>query len=185
MVAIEFGHTSNPDKSGFASAQRLLNGYAEALGQTAKSPLPVYATPGTARFDEDDSGLSGPCRGMLYVYGRGLYVVAGNAAALFDDQGNATRVAGEIPGSSMVIMAANQETEPKIGIVADGVYSVLDTAANAIAQPDIPSLPAPNSVAFVDGYLAFSIPDGRIFHTALNDASTVGEQRLTGFLRAP
>jgi hypothetical protein len=47
MVAVEFGHTSNPDKSGFASVQRLLNGYPEALGQAAKSPLPVYGVPGT------------------------------------------------------------------------------------------------------------------------------------------
>lgn len=173
MVAVEFGHTSNPDKTGFASAQRLLNGYAEVLGQTAKSALPVYATPGTSRFDKGDSGLSGPCRGMLYVYGKGLYVVAGNSVALFDDQGNATLATGEIPGASMVIMAANQEAAPQIGIVADGVYSVLDTAANAISQLGISSLPAPNSVTFVDGYLVFSIPDGRIFHTALNDAATV------------
>ena len=51
MVAVEFGHTSNPDKSGFGSNQRLLNGYAEALGQAAKSPLPIYGVPGTSRFD--------------------------------------------------------------------------------------------------------------------------------------
>jgi hypothetical protein len=173
MVALEFGHTSNPDKSGFASAQRLLNGYTEAQGQTAKSPLPVYATPGTSRFDKGVTGLTGPCRGMIYVYGKGLYVVAGNSAALFDDSGGATAVTGSIPGASMIIMAANQETQPKIGIVADGVYSVLDTATNAIAQPSIPALPAPNSVTFVDGYLVFSISDGRIFHTALNDATNV------------
>ncbi|MFZ1109475.1 MAG: hypothetical protein WAN43_14180 [Rhodomicrobium sp.] len=173
MVAIEFGHTSNPDKSGFASAQRLLNGYAEPQGQTAKSPLPVYATPGTSRFDAGNSGLTGPCRGMLYVYNTGLYVVAGNSAALFDDNGNATAVTGSIPGSSMVIMAANQETDPQVGIVADGVYSVLDTAANTVTQPSMPALPAPNSVTFIDGYLVFSIADGRIFQTNLNDALTV------------
>jgi hypothetical protein len=174
MVAIEFGHTSNPDKSGFASAQRLLNGYSEPQGHTAKSPLPVYATPGATRFDiEGFSALSGPCRGMLYVYGKGLYVVAGNSAALFDDDGVATAVTGSIPGSSMVIMAANQKTDPEIGIVADGVYSVLDTAANAVTQPSISALPSPNSVTFLDGYLVFSVADGRIFHTALNDALTV------------
>ena len=39
MVAVDFGHTSNPDKSGFGSNQRFLNGYPEALGQAAKSPL--------------------------------------------------------------------------------------------------------------------------------------------------
>ncbi len=175
MVAIEFGHTSDPDKSGFASRQRLLNGYAEALGQTAKSPLPVYATPGTSRFDKGVSGLTGPCRGMLYVYGKGLYVVAGNSAALFDDNGDATAVTGSIPGASMVIMAANQQTPPKIGIVSvtEGVYSVLDTSTNAVTQPNISTLPTPNSVTFLDGYLVFSIPDGRIFQTNLNDALTV------------
>jgi hypothetical protein len=67
MVAVDFGHTSNPDKSGFGSNQRLLNGYAEALGQSAKSPLPIYGVPGTSRFDRGMTGLNGPCRGMLYV----------------------------------------------------------------------------------------------------------------------
>ncbi len=173
MAAVDFGHTSNPDKSGFGSNQRLLNGYAEAQGQAAKSPLPIYAVPGTSRFDTGTTGLNGPCRGMLYVYGKGLYVVAGTAAALFDDQGHATPVSGSIPGTSMVIMADNQQANPQIGIIADNVYYVLDTGANSISQPTISSLPAPNSVTFLDGYLVFSIPDGRIFHTALNDALTV------------
>lgn len=173
MVAVDFGHTSNPDKSGFASSQRLLNGYAEAQGQTAKSQLPIYAVPGTSRFDAASSGLNGACRGMHYVYGKGLYVVGGTAAALFDDQGNATAISGTISGSSLVIMADNQETSPKIGIVADNTYYVLDTSTNTISKPSIASLPTPNSVTFLDGYLVFSIPDGRIFHTAINDAFTV------------
>ena len=173
MVVVEFGHTSNPDKSGFASVQRLLNGYSEALGQAAKSPLPVYGVPGTTRFDTGMTGLNGPCRGMIYVYGKGLYAVAGTSAALFDDEGNATLISGSIPGSSMVIMDANQRTNPQIGIIADGVYYVLDTGTNAITAANVSTLPAPNSVTFLDGYLVFSIADGRIFHTALNDALTV------------
>ncbi len=173
MVAVDFGHTSNPDKTGFGSNQRLLNAYPEALGDAAKSPLPVYAVPGTSRFDAGATGLNGPCRGMLYVFGKGLYVIAGTAAALFDDQGNATPVSGTIGGSSMAIMAANQRPNPQIGIVADNVYYVLDTGTNAITEPNISTLPAPNSVTFLDGYLVFSIPDGRIFHTNLNDALTV------------
>lgn len=173
MVAVDFGHTSNPDKTGFASSQRLLNGYAEAQGQTAKSPLPIYAVPGTSRFDTGATGLTGACRGMHYFYGKGLYVVCGTAAALFDDQGNATSISGTVAGSSPIIMADNQETNPKIGIVADNAYYVLDTSTNTISKPSIASLPAPNSVTFLDGYLVFSIPDGRIFHTALNDAFTV------------
>lgn len=173
MVAVDFGHTSNPDKTGFGSNQRLLNAYPEALGDAAKSPLPVYAVPGTSRFDTGATGLNGPCRGMLYVFGKGLYVIAGTAAALFDDQGNATPVSGTIGGSSMAIMAANQRPNPQIGIVADNVYYVLDTGTNAITEPNISTLPAPNSVTFLNGYLVFSIPDGRIFHTNLNDALTV------------
>ncbi len=173
MPQIDFGHTSNADKSGFGSRQRLLNGYSEALGQAAKSPLPVYAVPGTSRFDTGANPLNGPCRGMLYVYGKGLYVVGGANAALFNDAGIATAVTGAIPGTAPVIMAANQETQPKIGIVAEGGYFVLDTATNTLTQPALGNLPQPNSVTFLDGYLVFSIPDGRIFHTALNDALTV------------
>ncbi len=173
MVAVDFGHTSNPDKSGFASNQRLLNAYPEAMGEAAKSPLPVYGVPGTSRFDTGATGLNGPCRGMLYVYGKGLYVIAGTKAALFGDQGNATAVTGTIPGSSMAVMAANQRPNPQIGIVADGVYYVLDTGTNTITKPGLSTLPTPNSVTFLDGYLVFSIADGRIFHTNLNDGLTV------------
>ena len=173
MVAVDFGHTSNPDKSGFGSSQRLLNGYAEALGQAAKSPLPIYATPGTSRFDSGATGLAGPCRGMLYVYGKGLYVVSGASVSLFNDQGVATPVSGTVGGSGMVIMAANQRSAPQIGIVASGAYYVLDTGANTVSPANVTTMPAPNSVTFLDGYLVFSIPDGRIFHTQLNDALTV------------
>ena len=173
MVAVDFGHTSNPDKSGFASLQRLLNAYPEALGQAAKSPLPVYAVPGTSRFDAGATGLNGRCRGLLYVYGKGLYAVGGSAVALFDDNGNATPVSGTIAGNSPVVMAVNQRPNPQVGIVADASYYVLDTGTNAVVEPGIAALPPPNSVTFLDGYFVFSIPDGRIFHTALNDAMTV------------
>jgi hypothetical protein len=173
MASVDFGHTSNPDRSGFASNQRLLNAYPEAMGAVAKSPLPVYGVPGTSRFDSGATGLTGPCRGMLYVYGKGLYVIAGTTAALFGDDGSATPVTGIVAGSSLAAMAANQRSNPQIGIVADGVYYVLDTGANAIVKPSLGTLPAPNSVTFVDGYLVFSIADGRIFHSNLNDALTV------------
>src|SRR5262249_20080800 len=147
--------------------QRLLNAYPEALGQAAKSPLPIYGVPGTSRFDTGATGLNGPGRGMFYVSGQVLYVVAGNTAARLGDHGSAVPVLGMVGGSAMVIMAANQRAPPQIGIVADDIYYVLDTATNTISQPRIPALPAPNSVTFLDGYLVFSIPDGRIFHTAL------------------
>ena len=136
-------------------------------GQAAKSPLPIYGVPGTSRFDKGITGLNGPCRGMLYVYGKGLYVIAGTAAALLDEQGNATPVSGTVAGTSMVIMAANQQTNPQIGIVAENVYYVLDTGTNAINPAQYREPAAPSSVTFVDGYLVFSIADGRIFHTAL------------------
>jgi hypothetical protein len=170
---IEFGHTSNPDKSGFASSQRLLNGYSEQAGKTAKAPLIVYATPGTSQFDDGSSGLTAPCRGMQYVYGQGLYAVFGQTCVLFDTDGNATLCTGIVPSSGMVTMADNQHSPPQVAIVADGNYLVLDTGTNTITQPGLSTLPAPNSVCFVDGYLVFSIPDARIFHTNLNDALTV------------
>ena len=173
MISVEFGHTSNPDQSGFASAQRLINGYAEAAGQTAKAPLPVYAVPGTVRFDAASNPLSGPCRGMLNVYGKGLYVIGGTQVALFAADGTATLCTGTVPGNDVASMAVNQNGTPQIGIVSNGTYSVLDTGANAITQPGLANLPSPNSVTFLDGYLVFSIPNGRMYHTDLNDALTV------------
>lgn len=174
MVSIDFGRTSNPDRTGFASSQRLINGYAEQIGQAAKTPLPVYATPGTVRFDTGSPAASGPCRGMLVLPNAGLYVAAGNAVRRYDDAGTASAVTGTaLGGTGFVTLALNQNGSPQIGMVTSDGYYVLDTASDVLSKPEIANLPQPVSIAFMDGYFVFAIADGRIFHSAINDAFTV------------
>jgi hypothetical protein len=174
MVSVDFGHTSIKDKSGSDSNQRLVNGYAEQVGQSAKSPLPVYSLPGTVRFDTGSTGLDGPCRGMMAVHGKGLYVLGGSKVCLFDDTGAPTPCTGvAVGGSDMAIMAANQHGNPELAIVANGTYYHVDTQTNVVSEPALAALPAPCGVAFLDGYLVFAIPDGRMFTTGINDALTV------------
>jgi hypothetical protein len=168
---IDFGHASAEGKSGYESSIRLLNGYVEQLG-VAKTPDPVYVTPGTTRFDKT-SPLTGPCRGMIYVSGKGLFVLCGTTMAVFNSSGQGTAIAGTVAGSGMVHMAANKALNPQIGIVAGQDYYVLDTGLNTVTLQNNANLPPPSSICALDGYLVFGIPDGRIFHSAINDARTV------------
>ena len=175
MTKVEFGHTSIQDKTGFASLQRLVNGYSEAMGETAKTPMPVYSVPGTIRFASGTTGLNGPCRGMAYVENKGLYVLGGSAVCLFDDIGVPTPCTGiSIPGTDMATMAPNQNGTPQLAIVADGTYFMVNTGTNVVSKPAPANLPAnPNGVAFLDGYLVFSFPNGQFWQTNINDALTV------------
>jgi hypothetical protein len=173
MVSVDFGHTSNPDKSGFVSSQRLVNAFSVPAGDAAKTKLPVFSVPGTVRFDTGTSGLNGPCRGLAYIYGKGLLAVGGANLALFDSAGAPTAISGTLSGSDLVSIAVNQRASPQAAIVAASGYYVFDTADNSFAAQSIAALPAPNYCCFIDGYVVFSIADGRFFHSGINDAKTV------------
>jgi len=195
FAPIDFGHASNEGLSGFESSYRLLNGYTEKLGEGSKTPTPVYACPGTSRFDVNTPFTTGKCRGMLYVGGVGLVVVCGNSVAIFDANGNGSAVNGTVAGNDMVFMAENDANPPQIGIVCNQQYYVLQPAysgtsatlppPNTVTLQNNANLPAPNSIAAVDGYLVFSIPNGQIFHTNLNDALTINALAFGSMAKAP
>jgi hypothetical protein len=78
---------------------------------------------------------------------------------------------GTLNGTKRGFFAANNNTTPdKVFVDPDGNIAVFTPTSVTNAWPDA-DLPAPNSVDFLDGYLVFTIGDGRAFATDLNSTS--------------
>jgi len=186
MVAIDFGRQSKPARYGQVGALRNVNCFVEDQGEESKSPLPVYACPGLKRWDQNDPIPSGKCRGMETFLNIGLYAVLGTSVWKFDTSGNGTELTGTIPGTDSVYIKRNMRTYPHIAILtASGSYYYIDTQDDSIAEITDDDLPTPNSLTVLDRYTVFSINDGRIFHSGLDDATEVGALAFASAESAP
>lgn len=167
MPRVPLARKSDPARSPVVSRERLLNAFAEVAGEEAKVAYAVYATPGLTTFS---SPSASPCRGIIEVDGVPYSVHAQSVYSLAEN-GTATLI-GSIPGAGPVIMARNDNLTPQIAVVsAIGAHVIQGTSVvNLLTTTD---LPAPNSCEVLDGYIIFSIPDGRIFITAINDATSI------------
>jgi hypothetical protein len=176
MVAIDFGRQSKEARYDQVSALRNLNCFVEDQGDEAKTPLPVYRCPGLKRWDQNDPIPSGVCRGMEVFLNTGLYAVLGTEVWKFDTSGNGTQIGGSgtIPGADSVFMARNMRTFPHIAILtASGGYYYIDTSDDSVSAINDSDLPTPNSLSVLDRYVVFSISDGTIYHSALDDATSI------------
>jgi hypothetical protein len=104
--------------------------------------------------------------------GSNIYAVSGNKVVKIDALGGVTDVtSGAIPGTDDVFMARNAASPFQIAIVVEGkrYYIESDTLAN-ITDTD---LPPPNSVTFADQRIVFSVSDGRIFWSDIDDTTSI------------
>lgn len=174
MVAIDFGHQSNPGRDSQISAARLVNAYMESQSD-GKSQHPVLCLPGLTRWDGASATYEDyVARGIHVVTGKGLYAVLGNKLVRFIDA-TAYEGVGTIAGASeystadgygYVGMASNMASEPYLGIITeDGLYYYFNTVTGVLTLYEGEDLPAPKSITFLDRYFVFAIADGRIFHT--------------------
>lgn len=163
MAAIGFPVQSAPGSNAQESAGRLVNAYAGATPDGAGSANIIRRVPGLVSFC--DTGQAVP-RGMLRA---GNYVFAAykNAVMRVDTDGVAAFV-GVLPGTGPVYMAVNNRTPipDVVAVSEDGAYLVTSSSVSELAEEN---LPQPNSVCMIDGYFFFSIADGRMFATGLND----------------
>lgn len=167
MPRVPLARKSDPARSPVVSRERLLNAFAEVASEDAKVAFAVYATPGLTTFS---SPSASPCRGMIEVDGT-PYTVHAQSVFSLDSAGISTLV-GSIPGAGPVIMARNDNLEPQIAVVsAIGAHVIQGTTViNLLTTTD---LPAPNSCEVLDGYIIFTIADGRFFISAINDATII------------
>lgn len=156
-------------RDGQVANARLVNAYAEDNGEDAKARYTIYAAPGRTRWDT--AAHVGGNRGMIELDRNNLIAVLGNEIATFDASGNSALLA-TIVGTKRVQMARNRRTTPQIGIVTDvGQYYVLESGL--LTQNLDADLPAPNSIAYLDGFFLYGIDDGRMFASDLEDANSI------------
>jgi len=162
MVAIPFPLSSSPGRRPNESQGRLINCYSERQGDADR----WRRAPGLRAFAD----LGHPTvRGSILV-GNLLYVAVEDHVVTVDAAANVTELSGSVDGSGPVTWAQNNKSPtPDIMLVSgNGVYTVTSTAVTPFSNTD---LPAPNSVSFLDGYFLFSIGDGRVFASGLNDTT--------------
>lgn len=149
----------------------------------------VRRTPGLARLIA--TGQAG-IRGLLDVNDVLYVVYTGSVVTVAG--GVVTTLTGSIPGSDPVTLTRNNKvtggaSTPDIVAVRSegGAYVLTSTAVSAYPDADLPT--TANSVTFLEGFLLFSIPDGRIFASELNSTDinalsfATAEARADGLVR--
>lgn len=149
------------------SAGRLINGYAEPLGESAPNKFVIRRAPGLVNFGTTERT---GCRGFLEVAGV-LYVGFGTKLEKFTSAGGATVNVGNLNGTKKGFFARNNATTPdKWFVDPDGNIAVFTPTTVTNAWPDA-DLPAVNSTCSIDGYGVFTTGDGRAFATDLNSTA--------------
>ncbi len=165
ITQISLGLKSNTARYGHAGAARLINGYAEQVGDEGKTPWNVHAVDGLTTFAT--LADAGAIRCMLALTDAELYPVAGRLLYRVDGGGTAT-VLGAIASDGMVTMARNREApNPTIAIVCDGL--VYYCRGGVLTQNEDPDLPPPISVTHLDGYFSFLTQDGSHYASELDN----------------
>jgi hypothetical protein len=166
MVGIPFPLSTAPGRRLHESAGRLINCYAEPMGQGAAYPAKYVRVPGLTSFGT--SAQTGP-RGQILV-GSDLYTAFSGKLYKSSSSGGALALVGNLSGTLPVYFARNNAATPdKVVVTENGAFTFTTTTV-AGSYPDA-DLPQPNSVTSIDGYLVFSIGDGRAFATDLNSTA--------------
>lgn len=164
---LSLGNTSNPGRHGAEGAARLINCYAEGMGQEGKTSWPLQASAGLQLFT---TAGTGPIRAKLELDNL-LYVVSGRSLYKVDENGAAVFV-GSIPTDGAVTMARNQRTTyPQIGIVTGGLYYICENGS--LTQVSDPDLPPPVSVTYSGGVFVLPTAFSRFFTTADQNGLTI------------
>jgi hypothetical protein len=168
VTPISLGLRSNPSRHGKqAGNARLINCFAEEIGDEGKTQWVITATPGLASFGSSlgDGGV----RDMIEADGA-LYPVAGRQVYQVLPSGSATQIGG-MPTDGPVYMRRNRRIPTQVGIVSDGLYSVIEN--NVMTEVQDTDLPPPSSLAYLDGFGILPTSRGRYFLTGLDDFTTI------------
>jgi hypothetical protein len=172
------GASAHPGSNNQEGAGRLVNCYAEPLGEattpTGPSKQVWRRSPGLSQHNNAPTGQSG-YRGGLIVNNLSYECWSGNASTL-DVAGNYVSL-GAFPGTKKVSIARNQAASPNVVAVDpdNGAYVLSGGGAPAFYNGG-GNLPQPNSVCFQDGYFFYTIGDNRCFASPLNSVGTINTQ---------
>jgi hypothetical protein len=187
MAEISFPVSSAPGATPQEGGGRLINAYAERLGDMARGQVARRPAPGLRLFAETEHPK---CRGMLEV-GGALYVITTDRALRITRNADGEPVVadlGALGGTDWVTMARNNKA-PTPDVVVTSELATFLLSPGGVSQLAEEDLPQPNSVTFIFGFLIFSVADGRMFASALNDTAidalnyATAESRPDGLMR--
>jgi hypothetical protein len=177
FTPISLGTRSNLGRFGGPDGgSRLINCYAEAMGAEGEITWPIYPIDGQVDYATFDAGtvraqlVLDDRRTMLTVCGSLLYQEVKSLS------GTSTQTTiGGILGDGLVTTARNRNANPMAAIVTGGAGGVGGNyyiwQNGVLTEPLDTDLPAPNSVAWVDGFFVFGIPDGRFFISNIDEST--------------
>ncbi|OQW71666.1 MAG: hypothetical protein BVN33_14640 [Proteobacteria bacterium ST_bin13] len=174
LTPIALGLRSNPGRANADGAARLINCYAEDAGEEGKIRYPVYACEGFASWGSVASG--GAMRAMLAFSDTALYVVSGQRLSKFNTAGTETALAAFATSGTVQMVRNRKDPNAQIGIVSsDGLFRIIDTTADTVSTPTVPSGVQFNGIAHVDGYFILTQANGEWYITAIDDGTDIDE----------
>lgn len=164
MADIAWPVSSSPGARFGESGGRLINAFAEPLGEGARAPIVRKRVPGMT--EAATSSFFG-CRALHLVGSTLLAGFSGRVATIDLTAGTMTSL-GTLAGSERFTVAHNNASTPNIVAVTDsGAFNLYtNSAPDSFADSDLPA--SPTSVCFQSGQFFFSYRDGRIFASGLN-----------------
>jgi hypothetical protein len=169
MPAIPFPASSAPGSKPQESGGRIVNGFIDKADGAARNKVIFRRSPGLTELFT----ISGHShfRGGVYTSNTFIVVLDTRVYTVTESAGVYTAVnQGALAGTDPVTIAVNNAGTPNIVCVStEGVFNLFTgSAPSNFADAD---LPQPNSVSMLDGYFIFTIGDGRIFATGVNNVS--------------
>lgn len=180
MTALRLPYRSNPGTYRVEGEPRLINCYAEPLGDDNKGPYSLQACAGLIPHASE---VVGACRGMIWLEDdQKLYAVFGYFLYDVATDGTKTQV-GYVAGTKPVFLARNDADTTQVLIQSDGrIFSLIDgtLALQSYVDDDGNSLFADAdgndrmivSVTQSGGYFVIGLADGTFFATTLNSVET-------------
>lgn len=173
MVAISWPYSTAPGLKPSEGAGRLINCYAEPMGEGARDSYVIHRVPGLSAFGT--SSRTG-YRGGIVVAGV-LYAAFSTKLEKWSSSGGASTNVGTLNGTKRGFFAYNNAATPdKVFVDPDG--NIATFTAAAVTNSFDADLPASNSVTQLDGYFVFTTGSGQLWATGLN-ATTVDPLSFT------
>lgn len=179
-IPINFAIQSYKARSGLASAERVVNLYAEENPPQSGSKVSLFRTPGVTSWK--NVGINYQIYGMIVVV-EDLYVVCGVTLFKIDTNKVVTNI-GSMPVAPGRVMMTENGTQVTI-LVESGLAWYYDIPSTTFAQITDGDYQLANSVTTLDGYTIFTKKDSQTFfwsqnldtrvYAALDNAAAAGE----------
>lgn len=165
-VEVFFARQSRPEEYREQGDERLINAYAETIGEGRGAKLRIRMSPGLTSFSTAASDIA--CRGAL-LSGDNVYAVFETGVYKIVSTGTRTKI-GAISGTGPVYMALNANGQ--IGAVnrLGRYYIIQNDTVSTVNTSDIGAF---NSICWIGGYFVLTLADGRFFNTGLNNGTSI------------